>query len=154
MSEEWMENERASVQLELSWRAHGSNSPFTNRNESAQWSDVDFALSTVFDVGGMVRLSAVQPAETWLIQLALDCEPGACRIIARVNSEDQKMSLLEWSEGERSDVPIVISDHAWDARTVCKSLAVVKAVFQAAFDNPAIEWNDLKGFESPWFRSP
>ncbi|WP_438270475.1 DUF6911 family protein [Roseateles chitinivorans] len=149
-----MGSERASVQLELSWRAHGSNSPFTTRNERVQWSDVDLALSTVFDVGGMVRLSAVQPEETWLIQLALDCEPGACRIIARVNSEDQKMSLLEWCQGERSDVPIVISDHAWDARTVCKSLAVVKAVFQAAFDNPAIEWNDLKGFESPWFRSP
>jgi hypothetical protein len=120
--------------------------------EYPQWLDIENAIDGVFQNGGFVHLRVLDPDISFTNLLDMTALPGRFRLVILTKFDDPKNELREWWEA--GDEPYrgtqQLSDHDWDARTVCTDVSVAKQIFKDLFDHGELTESSFVQMRSNW----
>lgn len=104
---------------------------------------IEKAIETVFRVGGSVRLENVEPlpdgkSRRPLQAIAIEGEPGRCRILVTLTFEDDGSVRSWWDGGVPRGAEVFVYDDVTDRRNICDDVTIAKNLFKEFFLNKGV----------------
>lgn len=120
--------------------------------ERPVWKTIENGVHEIFKYGGFLRISVVEPKDSFVKELTIKSLPGVFRLIVATRSADPKEERLVWWELDGSSYrgETRFGDDDWDSRTTCEDVFVALNAAENLFEIGDLKESVLSHMRPRW----